>query len=130
MANASLSPRKRTAGQIPAAQMQRAMQALIVLNRENQHGTIGRHGSTDGYAGTPHAKREREIPLPDISETTATIRAQYALALAEAAGAIGLYLHGAASLPNPSLADVENLRDVIGMVRSFALDSVGFHSTK
>jgi hypothetical protein len=71
---------------------------------------------------------KRQIPAAQFSDANgqALLLARYRSALAIMAGAFGLYLHGAATLPNPNMDDVENLEEFTAMIRGFGLPAVGF----
>jgi hypothetical protein len=69
---------------------------------------------------------KREIPAAQFSESKAIIRTRYNESIVIMAGAFGLYLHGAATLPNPSMGDVENVEAFTAMIRGFGLPAVGF----
>jgi hypothetical protein len=69
---------------------------------------------------------KREIPAAQFSQSQAVIRTRYNESIVIMAGAFGLYLHGAATLPNPSMGDVENVEAFTAMIRGFGLPAVGF----
>jgi hypothetical protein len=69
---------------------------------------------------------KREIPAAQFSESKAIIRTRYNESIVIMAGAFGLYLHGAATLPNSSMGDVENVEAFTAMIRGFGLPAVGF----
>jgi hypothetical protein len=69
---------------------------------------------------------KREIPAAQFSQSQAIIRTRYNESIVIMAGAFGLYLHGAATLPNPSMGDVENVEAFTAMIRGFGLPAVGF----
>jgi hypothetical protein len=73
----------------------------------------------------PHAHK-RAIPAAQFSQSQAIIRTRYNESIVIMAGAFGLYLHGAATLPNPSMGDVENVEAFTAMIRGFGLPAVGF----
>jgi hypothetical protein len=98
-------------------------------------GTKGVSSRAKGTSATPppavaanRAKPiKRPVPHADTSDTALAIRTRYERALADVAGAVGLYLHGAATLANPSMGDVDNVCEVAHTIRQFALPSVGFN---
>jgi hypothetical protein len=69
---------------------------------------------------------KRGIPAAQFSQSQAMIRTRYNESIVIMAGAFGLYLHGAATLPNPSMGDVENVEAFTAMIRGFGLPAVGF----
>jgi hypothetical protein len=69
---------------------------------------------------------KREIPAAQFSQSQAIIRTRYNESIVIMAGAFGLYLHGAATLPNPSMGDIENVEAFTAMIRGFGLPAVGF----
>ncbi len=72
--------------------------------------------------------QKRAKPAAQFSDETgqAYILARYHQLLASMAGAFGLYLHGAATLPHPSIDDLTNIEEFTAMIRGFGLPSVGF----
>lgn len=72
--------------------------------------------------------QKRAIPAAQFSDEKgqAFILARYHQLLARMAGAFGLYLHGAATLPHPSIDDLTNIEEFTAMIRGFGLPSVGF----
>ncbi len=72
--------------------------------------------------------QQRAKPVAQFSDEQgqARILARYHQLLASMAGAFGLYLHGAATLPQPSIDDLTNIEEFTAMIRGFGLPSVGF----
>jgi hypothetical protein len=69
---------------------------------------------------------KRANPAAQFSQSQAIIRTRYNESIVIMAGAFGLYLHGAATLPNPSMGDVDNVEAFTAMIRGFGLPAVGF----
>jgi hypothetical protein len=67
----------------------------------------------------------RPVPAPQLDREREAVRVLYMQAVADVAGAVGLYLHGAATLEHPSMSDIQNVRDVADSIRQFALGTVG-----
>ena len=88
--------------------------------------SVGNRAKGKPAPRSPGETQKRLVPMPDVPDVNDYTRSRYERALNVLAGAVGLYLHGASTLARPSVGDVENLEEMIAMIRGFGLPSVGF----
>ncbi len=128
----------REASAVPSAQVSQQIQQMPRRTRSHKPapalflGDKGVEFRANDFAAArpPREAQKRRVPIPNVPDVDANTLARYESALRVLAGAVGLYLHGASTLARPCVGDVENVEEMIAMIRGFGLPSVGFDATE